>query len=152
MHIERLTLRAASFTALLLLALPALALEPVNTGRFSNVAIKGYDPVAYFKDSAAVEGEKSVTHEWNGAVWRFASTQNRDRFAADPEKYAPQYGGYCAYALSKGSIAGVDPEVWTVWEGKLYLNYSKSVREKWLADVPGKVAAADKNWPRLLAE
>ncbi len=144
----------AAFCILLVtaLALPALALDPINTSRFSDVAIKGYDPVAYFTDSAAVEGEKSFTHEWQGAEWRFASARHRDLFAADPEKYAPQYGGYCAYAVSKGSTANIDPEVWKVWEGKLYLNYSKSIGEKWLADIPGHVATADENWPRLLAE
>ncbi len=134
------------------LALPSQALDPVNKSRFGKVAIKGYDTVAYFEDSRPVEGEKSITHEWNGAVWRFATAEHRDLFAADPEKYAPQYGGYCAYAVSKGSTASIDPEVWTVWEGRLFLNYSKSIGEKWKSDIPGKVAAADEHWPRLLAD
>ncbi len=145
--------RTAVFAVLLVvLALPAQALNPVSKSRFGNLAVKGYDTVAYFEDSRPVEGEKSITHEWNGAVWRFATTEHRDLFAADPEKYAPQYGGYCAYAVSKRSTAGIDPEAWTVWEGKLYLNYSKSIEEKWRRDIPGNVAAADENWPRLLAE
>ena len=154
MHIERhLYLRVAALASLLLLlTLPALALDPVSTGRFSNVAIGGYDAVSYFDESKPVAGEKSITHEWNGAVWRFASAENRERFVADPEAYAPQYGGYCAFAVSKGYTAAGDPEAWTVWEGKLYLNYNKSVREKWRTDIPGNVAKGDENWPGLLAE
>ncbi|MCP3938353.1 MAG: YHS domain protein [Actinomycetia bacterium] len=150
---RQLLTRTASLVLLVTaLALPALALDPVNTGRFSDVAIKGYDPVAYFTDSAAVEGEKSFTHTWNGAEWRFASAEHRDLFAADPEKYAPQYGGYCAYAVSKGSTANIDPEAWSIWEDKLYLNYSKKIGDKWSTDVPGHVARADENWPGLLAD
>ncbi len=137
---------------LLLLALPVLAVDPVNTGRFSNVAIQGYDPVAFFENSDAVPGQKGITHEWNEAVWQFANAKHRDLFAADPEKYAPQYGGYCAYAASKGKIANGDAEAWTIWEGKLYLNYNKKIRANWQDDIPGNVAKADENWPRLLAE
>lgn len=143
---------ASLFLLMAPLALPALAVDPVYTGRFNNVAIGGYDPVAYFTDSAAVEGEKSITHKWNGAEWRFASAEHRELFAADPEKYAPQYGGYCAYAVSKGKTASSDPKIWTVREGKLYLNYNKSIGEKWSADIPGNIARGDENWPRLLAE
>lgn len=143
---------AALFLLLTPLALPALAVDPIHTGRFNNVAIGGYDPVAYFTDSAAVEGEKRFTYTWQGADWRFASAEHRDLFAADPEKYAPQYGGYCAYAASKGKIAGSDPEIWTVREGKLYLNYSKSIGEKWSAEISANIARGDENWPRLLAK
>ncbi len=139
-------------TLLLFLGTPIFAVKPVNTTRFGNLAIKGYDPVAYFERSEAVEGDQSFSHEWNGAVWRFASAANKELFVADPEEYAPQYGGYCAYAVSKGSTASIDPEVWTVHEGKLYLNYSKSVGKKWLQDVPGRIAAGDKHWPKILAK
>lgn len=146
-------LRILSFILLAAtLALPALAVDPINTSRFSDVAIDGYDAVAYFTESAAVEGEKTYTHRWQDAEWRFASAEHRDLFATDPEKYAPQYGGYCAYGASKGKVADINPDAWTVWEGKLYLNYNKSIRKKWLADVPGHVAKGDENWPRLLAE
>ncbi len=151
MHIKRLPPHVSTLL-LCLLALPALAVDPVYTSRFSDVAIKGYDAVAYFATSEAVEGDKSFTHTWNGAEWRFISAEHRDLFAADPEKYARQYGGYCAYAVSKGSTASVDPEVWRIWEGKLCLNYSKSVGVKWSADIPGNIAKGDKNWPRLLAD
>ena len=153
MHIEGLSMRVAALPSLLLLlTLPALALDPVSTGRFGNVAVGGYDPVTYFEESEPVKGEKSISHEWNGAVWRFASTENLERFVADPEAYAPQYGGYCAFAVSKGYTAPSDPKAWAVWEGKLYLNYNKNVREKWQTDVPGNVAKANENWPGLLAD
>lgn len=153
---QLISMRSLRHASLLLLfaalTLPALAVDPVYTSTFSNVALKGYDAVAYFQDSAATEGKKSFSHEWNGAEWRFVNAANRDLFAKAPEKYAPQYGGYCAYAASQGSIASGDPKVWKVWQGKLYLNYSKGVSKKWLVDIPGHVAAADKNWPELLAD
>ena len=139
------------FVLLVLMASAAQAVDPVYTSR-GNVAVGSYDTVAYFMDNAAVRGEKSITHEWNGAVWRFATTENRDKFAAEPERYAPQYGGYCAYAVSKGSTASGDPEAWTIHEGKLYLNYNKSIRTKWRKDIPGFVAAANGHWPKLLAK
>ena len=130
---------------------PAWAVEPINTSGRARLALHGYDAVAYF-DGEARRGSEEITHRWMEVVWRFASTETRDRFATDPERYAPQYGGYCAYAVSKGSTADVDPEAWTIHEGKLYLNYSKSVRTRWRKDIPGNVAKADRNWPKLLAE
>jgi hypothetical protein len=116
------------------------------------VAIDGYDPVAYFVDGAPREGSKQFTFDWSGASWRFASAAHRDLFAADPAKYAPQYGGYCAWAVGHGSTAGIDPEAWTIRDGKLYLNYDLEIRYKWLGDVPGWIAKGDENWPKLLAE
>ena len=112
-------------------------------------AIDGYDPVAYFTEQDAVPGDASHSHSWRGVNWHFSSAANRDLFAADPEAYAPQYGGYCAYAASNNSIAPTDPQAWTVHEGKLYLNYSKHVRKRWLEDVPGHIQRADTNWPGL---
>lgn len=129
-----------------------LAVEPVNQSFFGGVAIEGYDPVAYFTDGRAVEGKKGFETEWNGATWRFASAEHRDLFAEDPEKYAPQYGGYCAWAVSQGSTAGIDPEAWKIHDGKLYLNYDKSVQEKWLADMEDLIAKGDANWPKLLTK
>ena len=113
-------------------------------------AIRGYDTVAYFTEGKAVKGKPQFTHEWKGAKWRFASAENRDLFKADPEKYAPQYGGYCAYAVSKGYTASTDPEAWTIHKGKLYLNYSKSVMATWRKDKDGRITKADKNWPAVL--
>jgi YHS domain-containing protein len=131
-------------------AAPLLAVEPVNQSFFGGVAIEGYDPVAYFTDGRPVEGKKGFETEWNGATWRFVSAEHRDLFAADPGKYAPQYGGYCAWAVSQGSTAGIDPEAWKIHDGKLYLNYDRSVQEKWLADMENLIAKGDANWPKLL--
>ncbi|MGH6896543.1 MAG: YHS domain-containing (seleno)protein [Geminicoccaceae bacterium] len=133
-------------------ATPAAAGGVVNSSLLGGVAIEGTDPVAYFTERKAVEGASEFEHEWMGATWRFASAQNRDRFAADPEKYAPQYGGYCAWAVSQGYTAKIDPEAWTVVAGKLYLNYSKAVRTQWSADVPGNITKGDANWPKLRAD
>lgn len=142
---------AATLFGMLLLigasAAPALAIDPVFTA--DGAAIHGYDPVAYFKDNEAVPGKPEFTAEYQGATWRFASAANRDAFVADPAKYAPQYGGYCAYAVSQGSTASTDPDAWTIRDGKLYLNYSKSVRALWALNKSGYIAAADSNWPKL---
>lgn len=107
--------------------------------------IRGYDPVAYFTEGKPMEGSDEFTHEWNGGVWRFASAEHRDLFAAEPEKYAPQYGGYCAYAASLGYAETVDPTKWKIHEGKLYLN-DPSAYERWLKDIPGYITQGDKNW------
>lgn len=133
------------------LAAPAAALSPVNKSLFGGVAIDGYDPVAYFTDSKPVEGSKAYSFEWNGATWRFASAAHRDLFAQAPEKYAPQYGGYCAWAVAQGSTADIDPESWRIEDGRLFLNYSLDVQKKWSADIPGNIAKADENWPKLVA-
>lgn len=115
-------------------------------------AIDGYDAVAYHTDNKAVEGNRQYSHDWNGATWHFASAANRDRFGADPAKYAPEYNGYCAYAASQGYIASTDAEAWTIKNGKLYLNYSKSVRSRWLKKVDQYIADGDNNWPGLVKQ
>ncbi len=126
---------------------PALAIDPVFNE--SGTAIRGYDPVAYFTEGEAVEGSAEFVTEYNGAQWRFASAENRDRFAAAPETYAPQYGGYCAWAVANNYTASTDPDAWTIKDGKLYLNYSKFVRARWAVDKSGNIAKANKNWPSL---
>jgi YHS domain-containing protein len=143
---------ALFFTVLLIqtAAPPLAAKEPVYTGIFSSLAVSGYDPVAYFVEGRPVEGRKEFEFEWNGATWRFANADNLKAFAAGPEKYAPQYGGYCAWAVSQGGTASTEPEVWRIVDGKLYLNYSKSVQRKWVQDIPGNIAKADHNWPGVL--
>jgi YHS domain-containing protein len=113
-------------------------------------AIRGYDPVAYFTDAKPVEGSDKFTHTWKGATWRFASAENRDRFVAAPEKYAPQYGGYCAYGVAGGYTVSIDPAAWSVVDGKLYLNYSRGVQSDWNKDIPGYIRKADANWPKAL--
>ncbi len=114
------------------------------------IAIDGTDPVAYFTEGRPVAGDPDITFAWNGATWRFSSTQNRDAFAADPAAYAPQYGGYCSYAVSEGYTASTTPEAWKIVDGKLYLNYSRRVQRWWERDIPGRIAAANANWPAVL--
>lgn len=128
---------------------PAMAAEPPVFER-RGAAINGYDPVAYFTDGAPVEGDPAITSTWNGAEWRFATAENKATFDADPEAYAPQYGGYCAYAVANGYTAKTDPDAWSIEDGKLYLNFSRRVRRLWLEDVPGHIAAGDANWPKVL--
>jgi hypothetical protein len=120
----------------------------VNTGG-GELAIKGYDVVAYLT-GAAVQGKPQFTYRWNGAVWQFSTAKNRDRFAKAPGRYAPQFGGYCAWAISRGYTADVDPEVFQIVGGKLYLIYSKSVELRWNQDVSGNIAKAQANWPAVL--
>ncbi len=127
----------------------SLAVGPVNKG-WTGVAIKGYDAVAYFIDSKPMKGSSDHVYEWNGATWRFSSEKHRALFAANPEMYAPQYGGYCAWAVSQNSTAGIDPDAWKIVDGKLYLNYSAKIQAKWVKDIPGHIAAGDRHWPGLM--
>ncbi|MEM1261457.1 MAG: YHS domain-containing (seleno)protein [Pseudomonadota bacterium] len=126
------------------------AKDPVYTSLFSNTALKGYDAVAYFKDDKPVKGSKQFAYSWNGADWHFSSAENRDAFAADPDRFAPQYGGYCAWAVSQGYTASGDPTVWTIVDDKLYVNYNDDVGKKWRADPQGFIAKANQNWPNVL--
>ena len=140
------------FALVLSLGMPgaASAKPEINLSFFGNVAIEGTDPVAYFTEAKAVEGSSQFTHAWKGATWRFKDAANRDAFAANPDKYAPQFGGYCAWAVSQGYTAGIDPKAWTIHQGQLYLNYSKSVQEQWSEDIPGNIAKGRANWPKVL--
>jgi YHS domain-containing protein len=130
---------------------PAAAGGIINSSFFGSVAIGGYDAVAYFTEGKPVEGSSDFEYEWMGATWRFASAADRDQFAADPEKYAPQYGGYCAYAVSQGTTADIDPDAWHIEDGKLYLNLNKKVQSIWMKDIPGYIGKADANWPMIKA-
>jgi len=112
-------------------------------------AASGYDVVAYFTESRPVKGSSSYTAEYKGATWRFASASNRDLFLSNPEQYAPQYGGFCAYAVAIGSLdVSTTPEAWKIVDGKLYLNYSRGVQERWESKISGYVADADRNWSK----
>ena len=122
----------------------------IYTGWLNSSAVGGYDPVAYFTEGKPVAGSANITHEWKGATWRFASEKNRDLFKASPEKYAPQYGGYCAWAVAQGYTAKGDPNHWKIVDGKLFLNYDASVQRNWEKDIPGHIANANKNWPKVL--
>lgn len=133
---------------LLALTVPALALaEPFY--QQDGLAIAGYDPVAYFTEAEAVPGSPEHELNWAGTTWRFVNAEHRRRFADDPERFAPLYGGYCAYAAGKGYIAEIDPRAWTVHQDRLYLNYSTDVRRQWLADQETLNDQADHNWPDL---
>jgi YHS domain-containing protein len=112
-------------------------------------AIQGFDPVAYFTRSAPTRGNPAITASWRGAEWRFASEANRAAFLAEPERYAPAFGGFCAYAVSEGYTASIDPRAWRIEGGRLYLNYSARIQRSWEQDIPGRIARADANWPRL---
>ncbi|WP_462254469.1 YHS domain-containing (seleno)protein [Ferruginibacter sp.] len=113
------------------------------------IAIKGYDPVAYFLQHEALEGNENFSTAWSGSKWKFISQANLDSFKLAPQKYAPQYGGYCAYGLSENHKAPTDPQAWTIVDNKLYLNYNPKVKEMWLKDTTAKIKAADNNWPVL---
>lgn len=132
-----------------LMTSPAMAAEPAV---FSDggIAIRGADPVAYFTQSAPVAGSAEHALMWNGTTWHFANTENLELFMANPEAYAPQYGGYCAFAMASGYIATSVPEAWTVHEGKLYMNFSTGVRRRWARDIPGNIVLGDGNWPTAL--
>jgi hypothetical protein len=111
-----------------------------------DVAIKGYDTVAYFKDGKALKGSESFTFQWHNMTWHFLTGENRDLFAATPEKYAPQYDGYCAWAMTESRKAVTDPEVWKIVNERLYLNCSRAAYGKWIRDIPGNIKKADTNW------
>lgn len=113
------------------------------------VAIRGYDPVAYFTDSKAVKGSPKFEHEWMGAKWRFASSSHRDLFTAAPEKYAPQFGGYCVWALIHKTPLEADPEVWNIVDRKLYLNSTREAQRSWESDRPRWIVDAGLSWPTL---
>lgn len=150
----------AAVTLSLALAGAAFAAAPINTlersglfGGFkpSDVAIRGYDTVAYFTEGRPVAGDERFASEWQGATWRFSSQEHLDLFEADPTRYAPQYGGYCAYGVAEGYLVKIEPESWTIVDGKLYLNYDDEVQTKWERDIPGFIAEADAAFAGLLA-
>lgn len=138
---------AAPFAGLL--TRPAMAAEP-EVFSDGGIAIRGADPVGFFTQGAHVQGNGEHALMWRGTTWHFTSAANMETFMGDPVAYAPQYGGYCAFALSKGSLASSVPEAWTVHEGKLFLNYSVNVRQVWSQDVSGNIALADGYWPTIL--
>ena len=110
----------------------------------------GYDAVAYFTEHKALKGDSRHVVEHAGAQWQFVSTANRDTFIADPQRYAPQYGGYCAWAVAQGATASSDPTLWRIVNGKLYLNYDAAVQKKWEGDIAGNIRKADQHWPAVL--
>lgn len=134
--------------ALLMYSVLAQAISPIYSR--GSIAIKGYDTVAYFTKDAAIKGSETYSYDYLGASWQFESQEHLDLFVKSPEKYIPQYGGYCAYAVSKNRTASVKPEVFEIIDDKLYLNYSKSVQRRWLSDAKDYIEKADAQWPELL--
>ncbi len=132
-----------------LIAGPAIAGGAVNKTVFGT-ALKGYDVVAYHTVGKPVEGSRRISYRWRDATWRFASVKHRDLFAADPERYAPAYGGYCAYGMAQGAKIDIDPSVWRIVDGKLYLNVNKRVQGIWETDVSGYIGRAHRHWQRLM--
>jgi YHS domain-containing protein len=139
----------AGLAVALAVTLPAQAAEPPVFQR-GGLAIRGYDPVAYFTMGKPVEGSAAYQLKWKGATWRFSSARHLAMFKANPEKYAPQYGGYCAYAVSRNYTAKIEPDAWTIHKGKLYLNYNKFIRGAWEAEKDANIAKGDRNWPAVL--
>lgn len=138
-----------TLAALLLAAILATSAFAGEVNDVSGQAIGGYDPVAYFTEGRPLKGSPGHAATHRGATFHFATAANRDRFAADPDRYAPQYGGFCAFGASRGYKADTDPDAFTIVDGKLYLNYNQAVRSQWQKDVPGHVAKADANWPSV---
>lgn len=139
----------------LLGAAAAMAGDPPVYSQCSTAAVSGADVVAYHglePGADAILGSADYTHQWNDAEWRFANAQNRDLFAANPEKYAPAYGGYCAFAASHGFTMYTVPDAWEIVDGKLYLNKSKGIQRKWKKKLEQKISSADANWPNLLEQ
>ncbi len=134
-------------TLLAFISFSALANPPIETGTFNNKAIYGYDPVSYWTENKPVKGSDDFVFTWRGAEWHFSSEANLNTFKGAPEKYAPQYGGYCAFGMANNRLVSVDVEAFTIHNDKLYLNYSKRVAKKWRADKETFIPQADANYP-----
>ena len=115
-------------------------------------ALDGYDAVSYFSPEGPVQGRPEFSTDWNGARWQFSSAAHLAAFQREPERYAPQFGGYCAYAVGSGYTARSDPAAWHVENGRLYLNFDAAVREQWLARRQELIAAGERNWPGVLQD
>jgi YHS domain-containing protein len=148
----RQTIIATSLAAAGMCAAPTASAEkpPIYRGLFEDAAVSGYDPVAYFRAGKPVEGKTAFEYRHKDVTWRFSSAENLAAFKADPDRYAPQYGGYCAWAVSQGYTAKGDPKAWRIVDGKLYLNYNLDIQKKWEKDIPGLIAKGNANWPKVL--
>ena len=135
-----------AIAALSLLSTAALAGEFFET---DGVALRGYDPVAYFASAEPQQGQAQYSYEYKGSKFYFASDANRRAFMAMPEKYAPQFGGYCAFGTAQGYKVSTQPDAFAIVKHKLYLNYDKKVQKIWQQDVPGNIQQAEKNWPEV---
>lgn len=144
-----------ALTALLVTAaaLPALAIDRTGgtyNSLYAGLGAKGYDVVAYFTDGKPVKGKSEYEAVHGGVTWKFASAKHRDQFAANPDKYAPQYGGFCSWGVAQGKLFDVDPEKgWKIVDGKLYMNFNADIQKTWESDIPGMIGKANTNWPTL---
>ncbi len=116
------------------------------------IAINGTDPVAYFTQGRAVQGNQQYTYEWRGATWQFANAEHLAQFMKNPQAYVPQFGGFCAYGIAQGALVPTVPEAWSIVDGKLYLNYNATVQERWNQDIAGYIRQANVNWRRGLSQ
>lgn len=124
----------------------SMAYNAIAQPMFSDAAVSGYDPVAYFTENKPVKGDAAFQYRWQNAVWFFSSKENLDLFQNNPEKYAPAYGGYCAFAVSQGIVAGADPEVWKIVDGRLFLNNNPDSAKDWSKNVTESIQIGDTNW------
>ena len=149
----RKLLAALGFALFAFVGAPAAFADqpPVHTGVLSNVAVGGYDPVAYFTDGHAVRGNAQFRTTYQNYEYRFASAEHLAAFRANPARYLPQYGGYCAWAVAQGYTAPGNPQNWRIVDGRLYLNYDTTVQHRWEANIPGFIASANRNWPSVLS-
>lgn len=148
---RRSLLVAAAAAPLIALAATRSSAQTQRVYNNGGVAIDGTDPVAYFTQGRPVQGNAGLRLNWMGADWYFSTEANRAMFEADAKAYAPQYGGYCAWAVSQAYTASTVPDAWAVVDGKLYLNYSKRIQRRWETDIPAHIAAANKHWPGILS-
>lgn len=144
---------AKSILALVLFQFSGLASgSEYNTGYFGNVAIKGYDPVAYFTERRAVKGSEEISLSWLGADWNFASQKHKKLFSDNPIKYAPQYGGHCSDGIAYGDFTtNIDPTAWRIIDGKLYLNADHGSAAE-IEEIEGQLDRAEANWPKIKAK
>jgi YHS domain-containing protein len=142
------SVRALTLVAALALISTSGSAQAVNVDN-TGLALTGYDPVAYFNAGHPTPGITAYTATWEGATYRFASSANREAFVADPARYLPAYGGYCAYGVAHGHKVKIDPDAWRIVDGRLYLNYSKGVQRQWLEDIAGFIATAERKWVEL---
>ena len=142
-------MKALSIAVIALVFSANILAQSVKFSNTGGVAIKGYDPVAYFLEHKALKGKDAFSFDWSGSKWKFISQANLDSFKIAPLQYAPQYGGYCAMGCSEDHLAPTDPNAWTIVDNKLYLNYNMDVKKAWLPDTAKRIKAADANWPAL---
>jgi YHS domain-containing protein len=146
--IRRMLITLASTTVVWCAAAAALAGADVNTDA-TGVVLHGYDPVAYFTEGKPVAGDEHFSADFGGGKYLFSTDANGDAFVANPAKFAPQYGGYCAFGVAMGHKFDVDPGSFKIVDGKLYLNLNPQVLKKWSADITGFIQKSEANWPKI---